>query len=440
MRLNNVKRGRLIRRRCTSLLAAGFLVALVAITGCTPSAEISQTAMSENASNLSVVTTTTLYDESMVVSLYEQAIPSVVKVEAVIEKETETMVVSLYEQAIPSVVKVEAVIEKETETIDPFQFGPFQQKGQGSGFIIDKEGHILTNNHVVDGASSVEVAIHGGDVLEARIIGTDRENDVALLKVAPDKLGDVTPLPLGDSDIIKPGQMAIALGSPFGLEGSITVGVISAVGRSILSAAQRLITDMLQTDAAINPGNSGGPLLNSRGEVIGINTAIEASSNGIGFAIPINTAKSLLPALLEGGEVGSPWLGIKGVAIDRELASRLEIPVDSGVYVVEVIPDSPAEKEGLRGSGTNEQGQPTFGGDTITDVDGQKVTSIEDLISYFNSKKPDDEVSLSIYRGDKTLTIKVTLGEWPEQITSSEKSLLPKEFDWRPFHWHWEIP
>jgi len=408
--------GMFMRRKCslvTSLIAVALIVIIV-MSGCTPSAEISQPTTSENTSNPSIVTTTTLYDENMVVSLYEQA--------------------------IPSVVKIEAVIEKETETIGPFQFGPFQKKGQGSGFIIDKEGHILTNNHVVDGASSVKITIHGGDVLEAEIIGTDRENDLALLKVDPDKLGDVTPLPLGDSDNIKPGQMAIALGSPFGLEGSITVGVISAVGRSIPSIAQRLITDMLQTDAAINPGNSGGPLLNSRGEVIGINTAIEASSNGIGFAIPINTAKSLLPALLEGGEVGSPWLGIKGVAIDHELASRLELPVDSGVYVVEVIPDGPAEKAGLRGSGTNEREQPTFGGDIISDVDGQTVASVEDLIAYFNGKKPGDEVSLLIHRGDKTLTIKVTLGDWPEQITSSEESLLPKEFDWGPFKWRWEIP
>jgi len=414
MRLSNVKRGRLIRQRCNSVIAAGLLLALVVIAGCAPAADISQTATSENTSNPSAITPTTLYDEGMLVSLYERA--------------------------IPSVVKVEAVTEKETETIGPFKFGPFQQKGQGSGFIIDREGHILTNNHVVDGASSVKIALFGGDVLEAEIIGTDRENDLALLKVDPDKVGDVTPLPLGNSDNIKPGQMAIALGSPFGLEGSITVGIISAVGRSIPGTAQRLITDMLQTDAAINPGNSGGPLLNSKGEVIGINTAIEASSTGIGFAIPINTAKSLLPALLKGGEVRSPWLGIKGVAIDHELASRLELPVDSGVYVVEVIPDSPAEKAGLRGSGTDERGQPTFGGDIISDADGQTVASVADLIAYFNGKKPGDEVSLSIYRGDKNLTIEVMLGEWPEQTPSSENSPFPDEFDWGPFHWHWETP
>jgi len=377
--------------------------------------DMSQAATSENTpANTPIVVPTTLYDESMLVSLYEQV--------------------------IPSVVKIEAVIEKEVENIGPFEFGPFQREGQGSGFIIDEQGHVLTNNHVISGASSVKVILREGDVLDAEIVGTDRENDLALLKIDSSKIGDTKPLPLGDSGKIKPGQMAIALGSPYGLEGSITVGIISAIGRSIPSTAQRLITDMLQTDAAINPGNSGGPLLNSSGEVIGINTAIEASANGIGFAIPINTAKSLLPALLEGGEVGSPWLGIKAVAIEKELAGKLELPVDVGVYVVEVILGSPAEEAGLRGSGTNEQGQPTFGGDIISDVDGYPVTSVEDLLTYFNGKKPGDEVNLSVYRGEKVLTMEVTLGEWPEQMSLSEGSLAPDEFDWGPFKWYWDIP
>jgi 2-alkenal reductase len=308
------------------------------------------------------------------------------------------------------------VVEGESESISPFDLGPFQQRGQGSGFIIDREGHILTNNHVVDNTSSVRIVLHDGDVLDAEVLGTDRENDLALLKTDPKNLGEIDALSLGDSDEIKPGQMAIALGSPFGLEGSITVGVISGTGRSLPSEAQRLITDIIQTDAAINPGNSGGPLLNSKGEVIGINTAIEVSATRIGFAIPINTAKSLLPALLEGGEVSSPWLGIKGMAINKELSDKLELPVDNGVYVIEVTPDSPAARAGLRGSGTDEGGDPTYGGDIIVDVDGQLVTEVEDLISYFNSKKPGDNISLTIYRGENTLSIELTLGEWPAQI------------------------
>ncbi len=173
---------------------------------------------------------------------------------------------------------------------------------------------------------------------------------------------------------------------------------------------------MLQTDAAINPGNSGGPLLNSSGEVIGINTAIEPSATGIGFAIPINRARSLLPDLLRGGEVGNPWLGIQGLAVDEELAGRLELPVGSGVYVVAVVMGSPAEKAGLRESGTDEQGRPTFGGDVIVSVDGVAVASVESLVDYLNGKRPGDTVSLSVRRGDQSLTINVALEEWPEEL------------------------
>ena len=407
MKLSSITKGSLKQQGYKSVITTVLLIVFVVIAGCTPTIDISQAANLDNIAKPSIVTETTPYDENLLVSIYEQA--------------------------IPSIVKIETVTEKVTEAFGPFDFGPFQQKGQGSGFVIDNKGHVLTNNHVVYDASSVNISIYNGDVFKAEIIGTDRENDLALLKVDLDKLGDIIPLPLGDSDKVKPGQMAIALGSPFGLEGSITVGIISAVNRSIPSTTQRLITDMFQTDAAINPGNSGGPLLNSKGEVIGINTAIEASSNGIGFAIPINTAISLLPALLEGGEVDSPWLGIKAMAIDKELSNKLELFTDSGVYVIEVIPDSPAEQAGLRGSGTDERGQPTFGGDVISDVDEQTVVSVEDLLTYFNGKKPGDKVLLSIYRGDKNLTIEITLGEWPEQMPSSTESFSPDGFDWEPF-------
>jgi S1-C subfamily serine protease len=213
--------------------------------------------------------------------------------------------------------------------------------------------------------------------------------------------------------------MAIALGSPFGLEGSITVGVISGLERAMPNAQERPITNMLQTDAAINPGNSGGPLLDSRGEVIGINTAIEASSSGIGFAIPINNASSLLPALLQGGEVSNPWLGISGTDIDQELASMLNLAVDHGVYMVSVLPGSPAEKAGLIPGGSD-QGRPTSGGDIITAVDGHPVAKVADLLQYFNTKKVGDQVSLSVTRGDKTLTVAVTLGEWPKDMPSPQ--------------------
>jgi S1-C subfamily serine protease len=329
----------------------------------------------------------------------------------------EEAIVALYEQSIPAVVEIKTVVSGNEL---PFSlFGTPQLRGQGSGFIVDKEGHILTNYHVIDGASEVNVTLHDGETVSAQVVGTDRENDLALLKVDAGKVSSISPLPWGDSDKVKPGQMAIALGSPFGLEGSITVGVISGLGRALSGTQERPITNMLQTDAAINPGNSGGPLLDSRGEVIGINTAIEASSSGIGFAIPINNASSLLPALLQGGEVSNPWLGISGTDIDQELASMLNLAVDSGVYVVSVLPDSPAERAGLIPGGSD-QGRPTSGGDIITAVDGHPVAKVADLLEYFNTKKVGDQVSLSVIRGDETLTVVVTLGEWPVESPSPQ--------------------
>jgi S1-C subfamily serine protease len=329
----------------------------------------------------------------------------------------EETIVALYEQSIPAVVEIKTVVSGNEPPVG--LFGAPQLSGQGSGFIVDNEGHILTNYHVIDGASEVNVTLHDGQTVSAQVVGTDRENDLALLKVDPGTISGISPLPWGDSDKVKPGQMAIALGSPFGLEGSITVGVISGLGRALSSTQERPITNMLQTDAAINPGNSGGPLLDSEGEVIGINTAIEASSSGIGFAIPINNASSLLPALLQGGEVSNPWLGITGTDVDQELASRLNLAVDHGVYVVSVLPDSPAEKAGLIPGGSD-QGRPTSGGDIITAVDGHPVARVADLLQYFNTKKIGDEVSLSVIRGDETLTVAVTLGEWPAEMPSTQ--------------------
>ena len=311
----------------------------------------------------------------------------------------EEAIVTLYNQMIPAVVEIKTV----------------ERRGQGSGFIVDKEGHILTNNHVVDGASSVSVTLHSGETLDAQVVGTDRENDLALLKVDTGKISSISPLPWGNSDNVNPGQMAIALGSPFGLEGSITVGIISGVERVMAGAHERSITNMLQTDTAINPGNSGGPLLDSKGEVIGINTAIQPSSNGIGFAIPINNAKSLLPALLQGGEVSTPWLGISGTEIDQTLASKLDLATDHGVYVVSVMPDSSAEKAGLVPGGSD-QGSPTSGGDIITAINGREVTAVSEILQYLNTKKVGEQVSLTVIRGDETIVVEVTLGEWPEDI------------------------
>jgi len=321
----------------------------------------------------------------------------------------ENKITALYEKSIPAVVMI--IVEIETDESTGFLI---PQGGQGSGFIIDEFGHIVTNNHVVQGATSVTVILKNDTRLEAEVVGTDRESDIALLRVDTGQLGDVEPLPLGDSDTLKPGQMAIALGSPFGLDGSITVGVVSGVGRSLSSEGQRPNPEIIQTDAAINPGNSGGPLVNSSGHVIGINTAIEASATGIGFAVPINTVKSLLPALLKGGEVKNPWLGISAVAISPQLVELLELPVSAGVYVVTVTTDSPAEQAGLIESGVDELGQPARGGDIITGVDGKEMSRVEDLVAYFNDQQPGDTISLSVHRGNEDIVIDVILGEWPD--------------------------
>ncbi len=375
------------------LLVAVMLMAMV-LAGCASVSQIQSIPQAPAASSPSVSGTT------VVTPLFD-----------------ENAVVSLYERSIPAVVEVVTTLEAGSSPTDPFQGTP-RERGQGSGFFIDGEGHILTNYHVVEKAKSVSVALYNNIKVGAKIVGTDPQNDLALLQVNASEVGKITFLPLGNSDNVKPGQMAIALGSPYGLEGSITVGIISGVGRSLPGASSRTIVNVIQTDAAINPGNSGGPLLNSRGEVVGINTAIESSSRNIGFAVAINTAKLRLPLLVKGGEVKSPWLGIEGRAIDQELANKLGLSVKSGVYVVAVFPGSPAEKAGLKESGRNAQREPNAGGDIITSVDNVPLTKVEDLLSYFNGKKPGDKVSLAIHRGNQQITVAVELGEWGKPTPS----------------------
>lgn len=328
----------------------------------------------------------------------------------------ENAIVALYERSIPAIVKIEILVGGGIQLYGPFQYNIPRQRGQGSGFFIDNEGYIITNNHVIENAGNVTVTMYDGKITTAEIIGTDRQNDLALLKIDKRDTGNTTYLSLGDSNTIKPGQMAIAMGSPYGLDGSITVGIISGVGRSLASTNERTIVNVIQTDAAINPGNSGGPLLNSRGEVIGINTAIESEGSSIGFAVPVNTVKSLLPALKKGGEVKNAWLGISALAIDRELQTMFSLPVDKGVYIIKVFPDSPAEKAGLVESGTNSQGQPDAGGDIVTAVDNNPVGKVDDILAYLNSKQPGDNVVLNVYRDKEKISITVELGEWPEQL------------------------
>ncbi|MBI2164872.1 MAG: trypsin-like peptidase domain-containing protein [Chloroflexi bacterium] len=366
---------RLASRLTISLL----LVVLMAISGMTGAAvygTLSDTASAAPA----------LYNEEAIVALYERATTAVVEI-------TVTQpVTGRFRSAVP-------------------------QSGLGSGFLVDTEGHILTNYHVIQGASQIRVTFSDGRTLDAQIAGTSPADDLALVKVDPQALKGIVPLPLGDSSAAKPGQMAIALGSPFGLENSITVGVVSGVNRSRSSAAGRPIPGMIQTDASINPGNSGGPLLNSRGEVIGINTAIEASAGGatgVGFAVPVNTAKSVLDRLSADTVVKRPWLGISGVALSRDLAQQLGLNTSLGIYIATVAPGSPAEAAGLRGGGLDVSGGPGTGGDVIIAVDGRSVSTVEELASYFNTLQPGDTVALTVTRSGQTVYVSALLGEWPE--------------------------
>jgi len=326
----------------------------------------------------------------------------------------EDTVTTIYDNASPAVVEIDVT---QGSTGSGF-FGRFMQEGQGSGFVIDIEGtkYILTNNHVVSGASTINVKLSTGQNVNAKVVGTDPLDDLALISVDNSAISLINALPLGDSSLVKPGQMAIALGNPYGYDNTLTVGVISGVNRTITGSRY---SGMLQTDAAINPGNSGGPLLNANGSVIGINTAIESPSTGaqgIGFAVPSNVAKNALANLKSGTQVSRPWIGISGTALTQAMAQSLGVSVNQGVYVVTVVAGSPAETAGLKGGNPIASGNAATG-DVITAIDGKPVSSVQDLSSYVNTKKVGDAVNLSVLRSGANINIQVTLGARPATVT-----------------------
>ncbi len=302
--------------------------------------------------------------------------------------------------------------------------------GSGSGFVVDQDGHIVTNNHVVDGADEIDVTFSDGSVTTAKLVGADPYSDLALIKVTANP-AQLVPLTLGDSDQMKVGQRVIAIGNPFGLVGTMTVGIISGKGRTLPadvsanSANNFSNPDILQTDAAINPGNSGGPLLNSAGEVIGVNSAIRTdgtnrANSGVGFAVPSNTVKRVVQQLEENGRVSYPYLG---VSVDNhfstgELAAALKLPVTKGVIISAVIDGGPAQRAGLRGGDqqVTVRGIPVrSGGDIITAIDGDAVNSFDEMIAYLAAKKQVGQtVTVTILRGSETLQVPVTLDERPQ--------------------------
>jgi S1-C subfamily serine protease len=326
---------------------------------------------------------------------------------------------SIYNNASPAVVEIDV-----TQTVSSV-FGKSTQEGLGSGFLIDNQGDILTNNHVVDGATSVQVVLTNGNYVSGKVLGTDPVDDLAVVSVDPSAVAGITPLKLGDSSLVVPGQMAIAIGNPLGFTDSITVGVISGLNRSVTGSNLR---GMLQTDAAINPGNSGGPLLDNQGNVIGINTAAEigaTGADGIGFAIPSNLAAKILPDLIAGQTVSRPWVGISGTALTQTTASQLGLSVNKGVYIVSVVANGPAEKAGLKAGGSNTDGTLVAGGDVIIAVDGKAIASVEDLSAYISSKSVGDKVSLTILRNGQSITVQVTLDAWPVNLSSGATPQTP---------------
>jgi S1-C subfamily serine protease len=290
---------------------------------------------------------------------------------------------------------------------------------------MDDQGHVLTNAHVVDNASSVTVKFGDGDALDAKVLGVDDSTDVAVLAVNPDDVS-AQPLPLGNSDDVKVGDPAVAIGNPYGLDRTVTSGIISALQRQINAPNGFTISDVIQTDAAINPGNSGGPLIDGSGHVIGINSQIatgtgSSGSVGIGFAVPINTAKSVAEQIIDGGSVKHAYLGIEGADLTSQLADALNLPVDQGALVQKVTPGGPAADAGLKGAGdatVSIDGQRVkAGGDVITAADGQPVTSMDDLISVVNTKQPGDTITLDVLRDGSKQQIDVKLGDRPDSAS-----------------------
>ena len=291
----------------------------------------------------------------------------------------------------------------------------------GSGFVIDTEGHLLTNNHVVEGADKVTVKLGASEnTYDAEVVGSDPGTDIALLKVdAPAK--ELHPLTLGHSSDLEVGDPVVAIGNPFGLDRTVTSGIVSALQRQIQAPNGFSISHVVQTDAAINPGNSGGPLINVGGEVIGINAQIQTGGGngnvGIGFAIPIDTVRAELEELKSSGEVEHAFIGISGGTVTPELAKALNLPVDEGVLVQEVVKDGPADKAGIEGGDTvaTINGEEVrLGGDIITKIDGKPVTTVDELVEIITSSKPGDELELELMRGDQEKTATVTLGKQPQ--------------------------
>ncbi len=328
----------------------------------------------------------------------------------------------IYRRDAPGVVRINATTNSTATPGTGNPWGTPQQSAIGSGFVIDKTGHIVTNYHVVEGADIVTVSFSNRDTVKAEVVGTDPSSDLAVLRVDTSASG-LTPLPLGNSDAVQVGDPVVAIGNPFGLDRTATAGIVSALQRLITAPNRFTIDHVIQTDAPINHGNSGGPLLNARGQVIGVNTQIETGGDtstgsvGIGFSVPSNTVKDVVAQILRTGRVDHAYIGISGQAVTSDVAGTYNLPVKTGVLVESVTNQSGADKAGLRGGQRQVvvAGE-TFvlGGDIIVSFDGQKISSIEQLRDAVAAHKPGEKVKLVIYRGANKTSVTVTLGRQPQ--------------------------
>ncbi len=330
----------------------------------------------------------------------------------VLTTDEEAQMIALYERVNPAVVNV---------TLYTTQNNQMVPTSQGSGFVYDAEGHIVTNAHVVHGAEQIDVTFSDGVVRSAEIVGEDLHSDLAVVRV--DNLpAAAVALPLGNMDALRVGQNVVAIGNPFGYEGTLTRGIISALGRTIPALTVFSIPQSIQTDAAINPGNSGGPLLNLQGEVIGINAQIEtdgsvAANSGVGFAIPVSIIQRVIPGLIKDGKYTWPWLGVRGRSLNLTLVQGMNLPVETGAYLWEVVADGPAAKAGLQGykeTITVDGRSEDVGGDVVIAIDGQPVHSFDDMLVYVAlHTTPGQEVTLTVLRDGKEKTFVVKLEPRP---------------------------
>jgi S1-C subfamily serine protease len=321
--------------------------------------------------------------------------------------------IGVYKKVVPSVVNI-----KSRSVSFNFFYGVVPEEGQGTGFILDKDGHILTNYHVIANARQIEVTMYNRKNYRAELIGTDPGHDLAIIQIHAENL---TPATIGDSRGLQVGQKVFAIGNPFGLNGTMTRGIVSSI-RSVQEPSGNVIDEAIQTDAAINPGNSGGPLLDSRGAVIGVTTMIASNSGqsaGIGFAIPINTAKAVVNDLVQYGRVRRPALGVTTLPIGPELAQQMGLAADYGLLVIQVVPGGPADRAGIHGGS-----EPAYlgnqkimlGGDLIVAIDGNQAQDSQDLTQVMNSHHAGDKVTVTLFRGRQKMNVTVTLGEASERV------------------------